>query len=224
MTGRYSRDYHGASAPSAPNSRHRACPPPRWLPGGSCDRGWFPRSPRNRSVREVPSSTPAASPRLRRSLSAWPPHRNRNPASELTRRPRGRTRHALHTGPYPPGLSQLTAYGASTTGSLSLHLLTSLDGPAPSGSPGTSRRCQGRLPPSPAIPGSGCPQLHQAAATAQRRRPFTSTRSRSTSWRTPVSVNSARCYLIQTEMILAEVIALSRLTPRQTRAVSRGGC
>lgn len=47
-------------------------------------------------------------------------------------------------------------------------------GPAPSGSPGTSRRCRGRLPPSPAFPGSGCPQLHQTAATARRCRPFTS--------------------------------------------------
>jgi hypothetical protein len=92
----------------------------------------------------------------------------------------GRPGHALHTGPYPPGLSRLNAYGASTTGSLSLHLLTSLDGPAPSGSPGTSRRCRGRLPPSPAFPGSGCPQLHQTAATAGRCRPFTSTRLRGT--------------------------------------------
>ena len=95
--------------------------------------------------------------------------------------------HALHTGPYPPDLSRLNAYGASTTGSLSLHLLTSLDGPAPSGSPGTSRRCRGRLPPSPAFPGSGCPQLHRTAATARRRRSSTSTRLHSASWRTPVS-------------------------------------
>src|SRR4029453_17284245 len=37
--------------------------------------GWFPRSPDHRSVREVPSSPPAASPRLRRRPSPWPPHR-----------------------------------------------------------------------------------------------------------------------------------------------------
>jgi hypothetical protein len=41
--------------------------------------------------------------------------------------------------------------------------LVSLAGPAPSGSTGTSRRCQGCFPPSR---GSGCPQLHQTAATA----------------------------------------------------------
>ncbi|SEC50306.1 hypothetical protein SAMN04490240_1848 [Rhodococcus pyridinivorans] len=38
--------------------------------------------------------------------------------------------------------------------------------------------------PSPASPGSGCPQLRYAAATAQRRRSFTSARLHSASWRT----------------------------------------
>src|SRR6266536_1289795 len=58
---------------------------------------------------------------------------------------------ALHTGPYPPDLSRLRCYGASSTGSLALHLLTSPHGPVPSGSPDTSRPCRGRLPPSPAL-------------------------------------------------------------------------
>ena len=66
---------------------------------------------------------------------------------------------ALHPGPYPPVSSRQSGYGASTTGSLTLYLLTLLDEPAPSGSAGTSRLCRGRLPPSPAFPGSGCPQL-----------------------------------------------------------------
>jgi len=48
----------------------------------------------------------------------------------------------------------------------------------------TPRLCQGRLPPSPAPPGSGCPQLQRAAATTRRRRPLTSSRSTSTSRRT----------------------------------------
>ena len=56
--------------------------------------------------------------------------------------------------------------------------------PAPSGSTGTSRRCQGRCPPSPPSQGSGCPQLHRTAATARPCRSFTSTRSNSASWRT----------------------------------------
>jgi hypothetical protein len=42
---------------------------------------------------------------------------------------------------------RLVHYGASDTGSLTLHLLTLLDEPAPSGSPGTSRLRPGRLPP-----------------------------------------------------------------------------
>jgi hypothetical protein len=66
---------------------------------------------------------------------------------------------ALHPGPYPPDSSRQRGYGASTTGSLTLYLLTLLGEPAPSGSAGTSRLCRGRLPPSPAFPGSGCPQL-----------------------------------------------------------------
>ena len=44
------------------HSRQRACPPPGWRPGGKGDRGWFPRSPHDRSRSEVPASTPAASP------------------------------------------------------------------------------------------------------------------------------------------------------------------
>src|SRR5215218_4765441 len=42
----------------------------------------------------------------------------------------------------------------------------------------------GLLPPSPAPPGSGCPQLQRPAATGRRRSPFTSARTRGTSWRT----------------------------------------
>ena len=64
--------------------------------------------------------------------------------------------------------SRCDDYGASTAGSLSLHLLTSLDEPAPSGSSSASRRCRGCFPPSPPSRGSGFPQLHQAAATAWR--------------------------------------------------------
>src|SRR6478609_8490312 len=49
----------------------------------------------------------------------------------------------------------------------------------------TSRLCQGRLPPSPAPPGSGCPQLRSPAATEPPCRSLTSTRSTSASRRTP---------------------------------------
>ena len=51
-------------------------------------------------------------------------------------------------------------------------------GPPPSGSAGHVPALSGLLPPSPASPGSGCPQLQPAAATASGGGPFTSTRSR----------------------------------------------
>ena len=59
----------------AASSWQRACPPPGRLPGGQGGRGWFPRSPDHRSARPALSYPPAASPRLRRRPSTWPPHR-----------------------------------------------------------------------------------------------------------------------------------------------------
>ena len=50
-----------------------------------------------RSTREMPSFVPAASPRLRRRPSPWPPHRRNSPASELTAHPSQRS----HTAPPP---------------------------------------------------------------------------------------------------------------------------
>jgi len=55
-------------------------------------------------------------------------------------------------------------------------LSTMLAGPTPSGGAGASRLCRGCFPPSPAPPGSGCPQLHRLAATRRWRRSLTSTR------------------------------------------------
>ena len=73
---RYARDYYEASAPTCGHQPTTDLPTTR--PGWTSTRataGRFPRSPRNRSAREMPSSTPAASPRLRRRPSPWPPHR-----------------------------------------------------------------------------------------------------------------------------------------------------
>src|SRR5205823_12050084 len=56
-------------------------------------------------------------------------------------------------------------------------LSATLAGPAPSGSTGYVPALSGLLPPSPAPPGSGCPQLHRPAATGRRRRSLTSTRT-----------------------------------------------
>jgi hypothetical protein len=63
-------DYYGASAP--PHGHRSTTDPPATGPAArrEGDHGWFPRSPRNRSMREAPALTPTASPRLRRSPSA----------------------------------------------------------------------------------------------------------------------------------------------------------
>ena len=68
-------------------------------------------------MREAPTFTPTASPWLRRSPSPWPPHRTDTPASELNSTGRTRPDHALHTSPYPSGLSRHWTYGASNSGS-----------------------------------------------------------------------------------------------------------
>lgn len=47
-------------------------------------------------------------------------------------------------------------------------LSVSLAGPAPSGSAGHVPALSGLLLPSPASPGSGCPQLHRPATTGRR--------------------------------------------------------
>jgi hypothetical protein len=53
-----------------------------------------------------------------------------------------------------------------------------------------ARRCQGCFPPSAASPASGCPQLQWLAATSPRRRPFTTARFKSTSWRSMSATHS----------------------------------
>ena len=149
-------------APSADDGPARRRP--GW-PAGRATPGRFPRSPRDRSTGSAPSSAPAASPRLRRRPSPWPPGRRLNRrlgvAAPAIRRA------AAHCS--PAHIHQVRAGGPRLRGFnhwfLSLHLSVSLAGPAPSGSAGTSRRCQGCFPPSPASPGSGCPQLHRPAAT-----------------------------------------------------------
>jgi hypothetical protein len=161
--------------------RRRTCPPTHWLRMGRGNHGRFPCSPCHRSVRSASSSTPAASPCLRRSPSAWPPHRGCNPASELTHPHSG---HALLTGPYPPDLSRHFSYGASTTDSLALRLLTSLAEPAPSGSTSTSRHCQGCSNPPRRPPDQAALGFNQAAATTRRSRHLTSTRQHGASRRT----------------------------------------
>jgi hypothetical protein len=99
--------------PDAVN-RRRACPPPDWMPGGKGGTRALPTFTTIRSTSEPPSSTPAASPRLRRRPSTWPPHRRIDPASES---PPPIAVACTAPGPYPPDWSRHNDYGASDTDS-----------------------------------------------------------------------------------------------------------
>jgi hypothetical protein len=84
----------------------------------------------------------------------------------------------------------------------------------------------GLLPPSPAPPGSGCPQLHQPAATDQQRRSLTSTRTSSASRRKPKVRQSQRCYGVQRHLASSLVLAAGghpggmAVTTRRNEAVT----
>jgi hypothetical protein len=183
-----SPDYYAGSAPSDANSRRRACPPApitnagRATPDGS---HVHHQTAQRRRRPAIPlrhrHAYPAA---LRRGL----------PAGDMNR-PRSRPPPTAGVHRDPAHIRQVRAGGilrGVRTLVSHVHLSVSLAGPEPSGSAGPSRRCRGCLPPSPAPPGSGCPQLHQAAATAQRRSPFISARSHGASWRSMSSCQSRR--------------------------------
>ena len=162
-------DYYGASAPSRGHRSATDLPTSRaGCPAGRATAGWFPRSPRNRSMREAPAFTPTASPRLRRSPSTWPPHRTDKPASELTahRAEAGgsRTAHRPLSVRFEPALD-LRGFRQRF---LSYAFSSVLAGPEPSDSADPSRTLSGLLPPSRAFPRPGCPQLHRSAATDRR--------------------------------------------------------
>ena len=125
----------------------------------------------DRSTGEAPSFSPAASPWVRRSPSLWPPCRSH---SSATRSRPSRTHPGVRCD--PAHIHQVGA-GSGLEGVRPLVPATRTPSrlacrtravwqcrPVPS--------LSGLLPPSPATPGSGCPQLHQAAATAQGRGPF----------------------------------------------------
>ena len=183
--GRLSRPRTTTEAPPHPEaiSRRWACPPPARLAERREASGMVPTFTTHRSTGSVPSSSPAASPRLRRSTSSWPPARPTLDLTGVRRRPNRRvcTADRPRSTRFEPAVHLRGFHHWFTA---FVHLSVSLAGPGPSGSADPSRRCQGCFPPSPAPPGSGCPQLQRAAATARRGSPFTSPRSRGASWRT----------------------------------------
>src|SRR6266540_5421887 len=130
--------------------------------------GAFPTFTMCRSAGVVPSFSPAASPRLRRSPSAWPssPHDWRGSKSPRTLT---RCRRALLPGPHPPGWSRSCCLRG-------FHHWFTRRCTVPPCLPSPDRlavpACLVVVGAAPTRPlrfqGSGCPQLHRAAATAQR--------------------------------------------------------
>ena len=96
---------------------------------------------------------PAASPRLPRSTSPWPPANHHESArSSPPAAHSGAERVRAAPGPYPPGSSRYGLEGLQTPVPRVL-LSVTLAGPAPSGSAGTPRLCQGCSRPPRHLPG-----------------------------------------------------------------------
>jgi hypothetical protein len=176
--------------PTHGHGRRRAPPPVRVLAGcGAVERpSVVPTFTAVRSTSEAPGSTPAASPRLRRRPSPWPP----DPSEQYRARsspPRTAGGCAPRTSPHPPGWSWRCFKRRNDTGSLRIPSRLAHRA-RPIRQYRTVPTLSRLLPPSPATPGNGCLQLHPTATTARRRRSPTSIRNISASWRTARS-NSA---------------------------------
>ena len=166
---RLSRPRTTTGPPSRPEaiSRQRACPSPPWLGGGKGGLGRFPRSPRT----DRRGWRPAIPLQPRHGYAAGIP---RGLPTGARNRLRSRRPQVLRSSVHccPAHIHQIRA-GRYLEGVQALvHFVTPirprLPGPGPSGGSGPSRRCQGCFPPSPALPGSGCPRLHRPAATGRR--------------------------------------------------------
>ena len=140
----------------------------------------------DRSTGSAPSYSPAASPRLRRRPSSWPPRRPRH-HRRRSRPPDPRTGvhccpahiHQVGAGVALEGVQPLVPHRTPSRLACRTRAVWQCR-PVPS--------LSGLLPPSPAPPGSGCPQLHRPAATG-RRWASHPTRSIGASWRTPRSAH-----------------------------------
>ena len=142
-----------ASADDGPSPTETAgCSPGQGQPG------WFPRSLSIRSTGPAPSYAPAASPRLRRRPSPRPSGPATSPSPEVPRRHQRRAVRAA-TQPRSARFELVALLRGFQPLVPHVRLSVSLAEPGPSGSTDPPRRCRGVLPPSPASPGSGCPQL-----------------------------------------------------------------
>ena len=135
-------EYYGGSAPSRTDRPTMGPAPPRPLDAdGRARPRTVPVFTVIRSTKEEPDSVPAASPRLPRSPSPRPPWQLM-PTTPGVPRPDTSGQVRTAPGPDPPGSSRCRIKGRNTPVPRVL-LSVTLAGPAPSGSTGTSRLCQG---------------------------------------------------------------------------------
>ena len=147
-------NHHGASAPSHGHRSTTDLPhQPDRLPGGKGDRGWFPRSPRNRSMRGRRPPRPrqhrhAYAAVLRRGLPTGPS----KPATELTSHPHARCRSRAAHRPISVRFEPALDLRGVRQRFLSYAFSSLLAGPGPSDNSGPSRTLSGLLPTLPRIP------------------------------------------------------------------------
>src|SRR5665811_1235478 len=105
---RLSRPRTTTTAPPRPGpiSRRRTCPHPTWMVGSRDQPETLPTFTTYRSTESVPNFAPAASPRVRRSSSSWPPSRRLQTAQESPAHPERLSGRAPPSGPHPPGWSR----------------------------------------------------------------------------------------------------------------------
>jgi hypothetical protein len=170
--------------PTRAFGRHRAYPhhlPPSRGPAAERPRA-DPTFTADRLTGEAPGCTPAASPRLRRRPSPWPPSPGiKDPTRSSP--PTSAGRYAPQTSPDPPGSSWRDFKRRNNTGFSRIPSRLAHRA-RPIRQFRTVTTLSGLLPPFPTTLGLGCPQLQPAATTTDRRWPFTSVRHSSASWRT----------------------------------------
>jgi hypothetical protein len=140
-----------------------------------------------RSTEEEPDFAPAASPRLPRSTSPWPPYGKCEPVREFPNHRNGRGRTA-------PGRIRQVQAGSVIKGRITpvprVLLSVTLTGPTPSDGAGASRLCRGCFHPSWHLPGRAAPSSLTPAASGTRVKVSHLHSNHSASWRTAVFTDS----------------------------------
>ena len=175
-------DYYGASAPPSGPQPATGLPttrPAAWRPGRPRVVPTFTKTSIGQIGAQLyPGSI--ATPTPQTFSVASPPSAAHGFGVDPGKHPASRTAPRPLSTRFEPG----TRYEASATDSLALRTLALLAGPAPSGSTSTSRHCRGCFPPSPAFPGSGCPQLQSGRYDGPKGRASHPSRHSGASWRT----------------------------------------